>query len=84
MRELSLSEFGLERVADACARKGWAAKTVQNWIGKGLLPAVVLGTGRGATYLVRIEDVDAFEPPPRGRPPKQAPKKPARRSARKK
>jgi hypothetical protein len=78
VRELSLSEFGLELVSDACARKGWSAKTVQNWIGAGLLPAVVLGTGRGATFLVRIKDVDAFQPPPRGRPPKEKPKKATR------
>jgi hypothetical protein len=76
VRELSLAEFGLELVSEACARKGWAAKTVQNWIRAGLLPAVVLGTGRGATFLVRIKDVDDFEPPPRGRPPKEKPKRP--------
>lgn len=68
MREISLADHGLETVADACARMGWAAKTVQNWVKGGLLPAVVLGTGRGSTFLLRVKDVTAFAPPPRGRP----------------
>lgn len=78
MREIPLSEFGLESVPDVCVRKGWAAKTVQNWINGGLIPAVVIGAGRSARFLLRTTDVDAFTPPPRGRPPavkKPAPKK---------
>ena len=31
MRELKLSEFGLETVPEVCARKGWSPKTVQNF-----------------------------------------------------
>lgn len=69
MVEIPLSEFGLMTVAEACAAKGWAAKTVQNWIGAGLLPAVVIGAGRSARFLLRKSDVKAFVPPPRGRPP---------------
>ena len=48
----------------------WAPKTVQNWVRAGLIPALVVGSGRGGgSYLLRTKDVDAFEPPPRGRPP---------------
>lgn len=77
MRELPLSRFGLMTVGEACARYGWAAKTVQNWVRAGLLPAVVVGAGRGGgSFLLPAADVEAFTPPPRGRPPAK-PKKPA-------
>lgn len=69
MREIPLSEFGLVTVAEAVAAKGWAAKTVQNWINAGLLPAVVIGAGRSARFLLRRSDVDAFTAPPRGPKP---------------
>ena len=77
MREISLSEFGLETVAGACARKKWSPKSVQNWVKAGLLPAVPVGAGRG-TYLLRVADVDAFETPRRGPKPgnQNAKKKP--------
>jgi len=77
--EISLAEFGLETVADVCARKGWAAKTFQNWVKADLLPVVPVGGGRG-TYLLRKTDIDSFTPPPRGRPkaePEEPKKKPA-------
>lgn len=84
VREIPLGDFGLETVAQACARKGWAAKSVQNWIRAGLIPAVAVGGGRGSgTFLLRTRDVDTFAPPPRGRPKLQqepesrSPKKPA-------
>ncbi len=71
METFSLSEVGLETVATAAARKGWAPKTVQNWIAAGLLAACPVGGGRG-TLLLRVADVDAFTPPVRedgrGRP----------------
>jgi hypothetical protein len=71
LREIPLSDFGLETVAQACARMDWAAKSVQNWIRAGLLPAVSVGGGRGhGTFLLRTEDVDAFELPARGPMPK--------------
>lgn len=73
VQEIPLGDFGLETVSQACARKGWAAKSVQNWIRAGLIPAVAVGGGRGSgTFLLRTKDVDAFAPPPRGRPPKVA------------
>jgi hypothetical protein len=85
VNEIPLSEFGLETVAEACARKGWAPKSVQNWVKANLLPVVPVGSGRG-TYLLRRSDVDAFTKPPRGRPkakpdpaPKPAPKTRARK-----
>jgi hypothetical protein len=65
VREISLSEFGLETVTVACARKKWSPKSVQNWVRAGLIPAVPVGGGRG-TYLLRVADVDAFAPPARG------------------
>jgi hypothetical protein len=78
MRPISLAKFGLETVADACARKGWAPKTVQNWVNAGLMPAVPVGGGRG-TFLLVIEEVNGFTPPPRGRPPLADPPQPAKK-----
>lgn len=80
IREMRLDEFGLMTVAGAAALKACSEKTVQNWVRAGLLAAVVLGTGRGAIFLVRGADVKALVPPPRGRPsdkpaPKKGPKK---------
>jgi hypothetical protein len=77
VREIPLAEFGLVTVAEACAARGWAAKTVQNWINAGLLPAVVIGAGRSARFLLRRADVDGFAPPKKG-------PKPGNRNARKK
>lgn len=68
MKSLDLSEFGLCDVAGACAIRGWSPKSVQNWVRSGLLPALVIGSGRGATFLLRVADVQAFVTPPRGRP----------------
>jgi hypothetical protein len=66
-----LADVGLETVAEAAARRGWAPKTVQNWIARGLLAACPVGPGRGV-YLLRVADVDALVPPERedgrGRP----------------
>lgn len=86
MREIPLSEFGLVTVADVCAARGWASKTVQNWIRAELLPVVVIGSGRSAKFLLRESDVKAFVPPARGRPAakKPAAKKPAARKRAKK
>jgi hypothetical protein len=70
MQEIPLSTYGLETVAEVCQRKKWSAKTVQNWVNAGLLPAVVIGAGRSAKFLLRTEDVNSFTPPPRGRPVK--------------
>jgi hypothetical protein len=77
MRLLPLSDFGLETVQEVSQRKGWSPKTIQNWIAAELLPAVMVGSGR-STFLLRTIDVDAFTPPPRGRPPLQ--KKTTKRS----
>lgn len=70
MKEFSLSEHGLETVADACARKGWAARSVQNWINAGLLSVAVVGSGRTRKFILRKADVDAFVLPTRGAPRK--------------
>ena len=82
MRVLPLSDFGLVTVPEACALRGWAAKSVQNWVRAGLMPAVVVGTGRSAKFLLRRSDVAAFVPPRRG--PKPKPKPPPARATRRK
>lgn len=84
-REIPLSEHGLATVADVVAAKGWSAKTVQNWVRAGLLPVVPVGSGRG-TFLLRLSDVEAFVPPPRGPKPgtKYKKRKPAPKSRAKK
>jgi hypothetical protein len=89
MREFSLAEVGVETVGEASARKGWAPKTIQNWIARGLIRAKKVGPARGV-LLVLIAEVDAFEPPVRedrrGRPltnrKPRAPKKSAPRKGR--
>lgn len=70
VRELDLADFGLETVERAAARRGQNRATVRLWVAKGLLPAVVLGAGRTARYLVRPADVDAVPLRGKGRPPK--------------
>lgn len=81
MREVPLADVGLLSVAEAAARLDVAERTVQKWIQDGLLPVVVAGGGMRTVHLVRLADVKAFEPPPRGRPHKEEPvKKPARRT----
>lgn len=68
VREIPLSDFGLETVAQACARMKWPSKSVSNWIHNGLLSVVgPVGPGRG-TLLLLTKEVDAFVRPPRGRP----------------
>src|SRR5262245_52930792 len=68
VRELPLSDFGLMTVAQACEAKGWTPTTVSRWVRAGLIPAVVIGTGKGALFLLRRSDVAEFTPPARGRP----------------
>lgn len=86
VNEIPLESLGLIDVKGACARRGWAPKSVQNWINAGLIPVAVAAGGMRRTFLLRITDVDAFTPPPRGRPkvskPQPAPK-PARKPRRK-
>ena len=71
--EIPLSKYGLVTVDDAAATKGWAVRSVQNWIAAGLIPFVRAGTGRRCVYLLREEDVKTFIPPARGRPPAKKP-----------
>lgn len=75
--EFSLASVGLIDVRGACERRKWNAKSVQNWINAGLLPACFATGSKRRTFLLRIADVDAFTPPPRGRPKPAAQKKPA-------
>lgn len=58
VREIPLSEVGLETTEQAAARRGQSAATVRKLVADGLVPAVVVGTGRSARYLVRPADVD--------------------------
>jgi len=77
MAEFFLSDVGLETVGEACARRGWAPKTLQNWIARGLIAACKVGSGRGF-LLLRTADVDALVPPVRedGRGRPMTPRKP--------
>jgi hypothetical protein len=68
--QFPLSDAGLIAVKDAADRRGWAVKSVQNWINAGLIPFTVAGGGMRTVFLLWIKDVDAFTPPPRGRPAK--------------
>jgi len=81
--EIPRASVGLMSVEEAAAARGWAARSVQNWIKAGLLPVVIAGGGMRTVYLLRAKDVEAFTPPPRGRPAKAAaPKpKPAKKAA---
>lgn len=68
MTELSLAEFGLETTDQAALRRGQHQATVRKWVADGRIPAVVIGSGRTARYLVRIADVDAIPVRTRGAP----------------
>ena len=60
VRAIALDTLGLETVARAASRRGQHPTTVRRWVASGLLPAVVVGRGRSAVYLVRVADVDAI------------------------
>ncbi len=68
MREIPLSEVGLETTEQAAARRGQSGATVRKLVADGVIPAVVIGTGRTARYLVRPADVDAVPIRVRGAP----------------
>ncbi len=82
VREIPLSEVGLETCEAAAGRRKCDPATVRRWVNMGWVPAVVVGSGRSRVYLVRSADVDAFTPPKRGRQP--AAKKPAEKRRAKK
>jgi hypothetical protein len=69
MREIPLSDVGLISVDDAAARRKVNERTIRLWIQAGLLPVIVVGAGKRATYLLRAADVTAFTAPRRGAPP---------------
>lgn len=64
------AEFGLLTVEEAAEIRGVDVRTVQRWIAAGSIPAVVIGSGKRAAYLVREKDVRAFSPNAVGRPVK--------------
>lgn len=68
MKIITLAELGLCTVEEAAAKRGCDPATVRRWASRGEIPCVVVGTGRSAKYLLRVADVDAFTPAPRGRP----------------
>lgn len=68
MRPLTLESVGLCTVEDAANRLDRGVRQVQKWIAAGKLPAIAIGAGNRTVYLLRIRDVDKFEPPKRGRP----------------
>lgn len=68
MNELCLSEFGLETVEDAARRRNRSVEAVRVWIRSGAIPVLIVGAGRSARFLVRVRDVDGYQPAPRGAP----------------
>ncbi len=68
MNAIPLSEFGLATVAEAAVRRECDPSTVRRWVHTGLVPAVAIGSGRSAVYLVRLADVDSVEVRPVGAP----------------
>jgi hypothetical protein len=87
VRELKLSEFGLETVEDAAGRRNQHPTTIRKLVADGAIPAVVIGTGRSARYLVRPKDVDAVPVRKPGAPVDNAnavKKKPGRKPGKKK
>jgi hypothetical protein len=76
LRELLLSDFGLETTEQAAARRGQSPATLRALVAKGAIPAVVVGSGRSARYLVRPADVDAVPVRGKGAPPKPKPPAP--------
>lgn len=68
--EFPLASVGLIDVQGACERRGWNAKSVQNWVNAGLLPVTFATGSKRRTFLLRITDVDAFVPPKPGPKPK--------------
>ena len=68
VRELPLSEFGLETVENAASRRNQHPTTLRKLVAVGVMPAVVVGAGRSARYLLRPADVDALPVKTPGRP----------------
>jgi hypothetical protein len=67
----SLADVGLMTVAEAAELKGKGPRAVQRWIADGHLKPVALHVGVGGNrvmYLLKIKDVEAFEPRPPGAP----------------
>lgn len=54
--------------AQAAEALGTVHQTVQRWIDAGLLPSIHI---EGMGHLINLKDVQTFQPPPMGRPPKQ-------------
>ena len=72
IRVVELSDYGLLSVADAAARRGVSARTVQRWVAIGGIPVALAAAGRngtGGVYLIPVKELDAFQPGPMGAPP---------------
>jgi len=85
VQELKLSDFGLETTEQAAERRGQSQQTIRNLVASGEIPAVVIGAGRSARYLVRPEDVDKVPVRGKGAPGgnSNAKKKPATKAKKK-
>jgi hypothetical protein len=68
MIEIPLSDMGLISVDDAAARRHVNERTIRMWIEKDLLPVIVVGKGKRASYLLRAADVTTLVAPARGAP----------------
>jgi len=72
IRVVELSAYGLLSVADAAARRGVSARTVQRWVAIGAVPVALAAAGRngtGGVYLIPVKELDAYAPGPMGAPP---------------
>lgn len=76
--EFTLASLGLVTAQEWAAQLGRPLRTVQRWIQDARIPAIVVGTGHRTVYLLRLEDVAGFTPPPRGRPLKTTARKKTR------
>lgn len=66
VNEIPHESLGLISVEDAAVEKGVTVRSVQRWVTAGWIPAVVIGTGKRASYLLRRVDLVHFTPPPSG------------------
>lgn len=65
---IPLADFGLCTVEEAAERLHSNVRSVQRWIARGLIPAVIVRGGERPWYLLRLVDVGRFQPPPVGYP----------------
>lgn len=68
VKPVHISEGQYLSKAQAAVLLGTVHQTVQRWIDAGLLPSIHI---EGMGHLINLKDIQAFQPPPMGRPRKQ-------------